>query len=57
MLLELGDPIGPEMILPPFALARSVDKLDIGTDAPPLTALLRLDGMFADELRSFLGIV
>jgi hypothetical protein len=58
ILLELGDPIGPEMTFPPFALARSVGcMVGFGVDAVPVTVALRLEGMLAAELSSFLAIV
>ncbi len=58
MLLELGDPIGPDMTFPPFALARSVGVFGgFGEDVPPLTDPLTLGVLFAEEFSSFLDTV
>lgn len=58
MLLELGDPIGPEITFPPLALASSAGCIGgFETGDAPLTVALRLEGMLAAGLSSFLGIV
>jgi hypothetical protein len=54
MLLEFGEPIGPEMTFPPFAFARSTgtfDVVEVPFTEPPATEIL------AAALNSFLGIV
>ena len=55
MLLEFGDPIGPDMIFPPFAFARSTgafDVIDVPFTGPPPA-----EEVLATALSSFLGIV
>lgn len=48
MLFELGDPIGPEMTLPPFALARFAGVVGcLGDGELPLIAELSVEGTLA----------
>ena len=55
MPLAFGDPMGPEMTLPPFALARSVGAL--GVVEMPLIEAAAAGETLAAALSSFLGIV
>lgn len=58
ILFEFGDPMGPEITFPPFALAKlaGVVAEGFGDEELPLTAELRDDGIFAEALGSFLAI-
>ena len=59
ILFEFGEPMGPDITFPPFALAKlaGVVVVGLGDDVLPLTAEWRVDGMFAETLSSFLAIV
>lgn len=59
ILLEFGDPMGPEITFPPFARVSSagVGVVFCAGEAPPLMAAFKLDGRFAEAFTSFLAMV